>query len=100
MNVKINDIRQYGAISNYKKTNDQRPVSSTGKKTSPKDEVQISTEAKQLASQYTSHAATEERAEVIRRLKESVSNQTYQVDSELLAERMIHYFKSISKSGE
>ncbi len=94
--MKINDIRQYGAISNYKKNNDAKSVSSSGKKASRKDEVQISAEAKSLAQQYVTSVSSEERAETIKRLKEAIANKTYQIDVELVAERMIKYFKSNS----
>ena len=94
--MKINDIRQYGAISNYKKSNEAKTVSSTNKKTGRTDEVQISAEAKQLAQQYASSVSSEERAETIKRLKEAIANKTYNIDVELVADRMIHYFKSNS----
>jgi flagellar biosynthesis anti-sigma factor FlgM len=92
--MKINDIRQYGAISNYKKTNEAKSISASGKKTGRKDEVQISVEAKSLAQQYVTSISSEERAETIKRLKEAIANKTYQIDVELVAERMIKYFKS------
>lgn len=94
--MKINDVRQYGAVSNYKKSNEARTVQSSGKKVSRRDEVQISAEAKHMAQQITNPPTSEERAETIKRLKEAIANNNYHVDSELLAERMIQYFKSNS----
>jgi negative regulator of flagellin synthesis FlgM len=94
--MKINDVRQYGAISNYKRSNEAKSINTTNKKTARKDEVQISAEAKQLAQQLVSPMTSEERAETIKRLKEAIANNSYQVDSELVAERMINFFKTNS----
>jgi len=92
--MKINDIRQYGVISNYKKTGETKSIGATGKKASQKDEVQISSDAKELAAQQSNPLTSEERAETIKHLKEAIANKTYHVDSDLLADRMIQYFKN------
>jgi negative regulator of flagellin synthesis FlgM len=94
--MKINDIRQYGAISNYSKNTETKSASSPKKKTVRKDEVQISSEAKQLAQQFTAQVTSEERSDTIKRLKEAIANKSYHVDAELLADRMLKFFKNNS----
>jgi flagellar biosynthesis anti-sigma factor FlgM len=92
--MKINDVRQVGAISNYKKSNESRAAGSSSKKVSRKDEVQISAEAKALAKQFNVPTTSEERMETLRQLKELIANDNYKVDTDVLAERMMQLVKS------
>jgi flagellar biosynthesis anti-sigma factor FlgM len=92
--MKINDVRQYGAISNYKKSNESRSAGSSSKKVGRKDEVQISAEAKMLAKQFSVPTTSEERLETLRQLKDAIANDNYKVDTDLLAERMMQLLKS------
>lgn len=89
--MKINDTQRIGAYRAYQNTNEVRPGSQTGPKR--KDEVQISSEAKELLGAQGAQSA--ERAERIESLKKEVSTGTYHVDSSKLAERMLPFFRPI-----
>lgn len=90
--MKINETGRVGAINNY-----QRQVESQRKdsdlKARRKDEVSISTEAKELlkAQEIAQDPA---RAERIEDLKSQVSSGTYNIDAGALADKLAPYFKS------
>ncbi|MBA9085772.1 negative regulator of flagellin synthesis FlgM [Fontibacillus solani] len=90
--MKINDTGRLGAINNY-----QRQVESQRKdsdlKSRRKDEVSISSEAKELLKAQET-AQDPARVELIEDLKSRVSSGTYNVDAGALAEKLAPYFKS------
>lgn len=90
--MKINETGRVGAINNY-----QRQVESQRKdsdlKARRKDEVSISTEAKELLKAQET-AQDPARAERIEDLKSQVSSGTYKIDAGALADKLAPYFKS------
>lgn len=90
--MKINDNQRIGAINPYKKTGDATFAHATGKKGKPKDQVEISAEAKELLGASGS-ARTEEQSLRIEELKSSVAAGTYRVDAAKLAEKILPYLK-------
>lgn len=90
--MKINDSQRVGAVNPYNKTNENRSANAADKKPKPKDQVEISPEAKEL-QEATGAVQTEEQARRIEELKNSVSAGTYHVDARKLAEKLFPYFK-------
>lgn len=90
--MKINDNQRIGAINPYKKTSDSAHAQVAGKKGKPKDQVEISAEAKELLG-AAGAARTEEQALRIEQLKSSVAAGTYRVDAAKLAEKILPYLK-------
>lgn len=90
--MKINDNQRIGAVNPYKKTGDATFAQATGKKGKPKDQVEISAEAKELLGTLGS-ARTEEQSLRIEQLKSSVATGTYRIDAGKLAEKMLPYLK-------
>lgn len=88
--MKINDNQRVGAVNPYKKTGDAKFVHMTGKKDKPKDQVEISAEAKELLG-VQGNTRTEEQARRIEELKVSVASGMYQVDARKLAEKLLPY---------
>ncbi|NBI27730.1 flagellar biosynthesis anti-sigma factor FlgM [Chengkuizengella marina] len=86
--MKINKINPVNAIQNYRQQQDINQEKKASKKAMQRDEVQISPEAKELLD-----AKPTEREEKIEDLKQSVSNGTYQVDTNKIAEKLLPYFK-------
>ncbi|THF80811.1 flagellar biosynthesis anti-sigma factor FlgM [Cohnella fermenti] len=87
--LKINESQGIGAYRSYNQTVDlkNRGVSSPKKK----DEVQISSEAKELAG--AQGLAGSERADKIQSLKTEVASGAYFVDSGKIAEKLLPYLK-------
>ncbi|MCY9665111.1 flagellar biosynthesis anti-sigma factor FlgM [Paenibacillus alginolyticus] len=90
--MKINDNQRIGAVNPYKKAGDAKFAFTTGKKDKPKDQVEISAEAKELLGVQGS-ARTEEQAKRIEELKSSVASGTYHVDAGKLVEKILPYLK-------
>ncbi len=88
--MKINDIQRIGAINPYRKNNGHASDKAYGKKGVPKDEVLISSEAKELLS---AHADSAQRAKKVQELKQSVMTGTYHVDAGKIAEKLLPYIK-------
>ncbi|NDI36522.1 flagellar biosynthesis anti-sigma factor FlgM [Chengkuizengella sediminis] len=86
--MKINKINPVNAIQNYRQQQDINQEKKASKKAMQRDEVQISPEAKELLDTKPT-----EREEKIEDLKQSVSNGTYQVDANKIAEKLLPYFK-------
>lgn len=93
--MKINEPSRVGNVNPYRKQQDARQLAGAGKKEKPKDEVQISAEAKEL--QETQGAANPQEAELRRKkladLKQAVSTGTYHVDAGKIAEKLFPYLK-------
>lgn len=64
--MKINDNKRIGAMNPYNKANENRSTGQVGKKDRPKDQIEISSEAKELLST----AGTTKSPEHLRRLEE------------------------------
>ncbi|WP_438447389.1 flagellar biosynthesis anti-sigma factor FlgM [Gorillibacterium sp. sgz5001074] len=83
--MKINDSSRVGRVNPYRKSAEAQAASSDVKK-SRKDEVQISTEAKEMLSSLQGNKKLDE-------LKQSVSTGTYHVDAQKIAEKLWPYMK-------
>ncbi|TXK80954.1 flagellar biosynthesis anti-sigma factor FlgM [Paenibacillus sp. N3.4] len=90
--MKINENQRIGAVNPYKKAGDANLAQAAGKKNKPKDQVEISAEAKELLGALGT-ARTEEKTQRIEELKSSVATGTYQVDAGKLAEKILPYLK-------
>ncbi|MNC41995.1 Anti-sigma-28 factor, FlgM [compost metagenome] len=83
--MKINEPSRVGNVNPYRKTAAGNPASAASR-TSKKDEVRISTEAKELLSSVRNPEKLDE-------LKKAVSTGTYQVDAQQVAEKLFPYLK-------
>lgn len=95
--MKINETGRVGAINSYQRQLESQRKD-TDSKTRRKDEVSISTEAKELLKAQEV-GSDPERAQRIEDLKSQVSSGTYQVDAGKIAEKMAPYFKSYFTEG-
>lgn len=82
--MKINDTSRIGNVNPYRKAGNGQV--SSAQKSGKKDEVQISTEAKEMLNSLRSPEKLEE-------LKQAVSTGTYQVDSRKVAEKLWPFLK-------
>ncbi|MEK4424125.1 flagellar biosynthesis anti-sigma factor FlgM [Solibacillus sp. FSL K6-1523] len=85
--MKINPIG-IQAINSYK--NQTRPVNNTKTNPSFADQIEISSQAKEM--QETSTYANE-RAERVQKLKEEIQSGNYKVDARQVAEDMLKYYR-------
>lgn len=90
--MKINENQRVGAVNPYNKSVDNKLPQATGKKERPKDQVEISAEAKELLGALGT-VRTEEQSRRIEELKNSVSSGTYQVDASKIAEKLLPFLK-------
>ena len=87
--MRIDDVNRAGGIQPTKRTNPYKTENTEVKRSSNRDEVQISSEAQALMNaQAQGVGATDER---LAELKKAIMNGTYQVDAEELAERILPY---------
>lgn len=90
--VKINNIQRTNSINPYRNNQDTKPDDVKGSKGKQKDEVQISSEAKELlGAQNKANAGTP--VEKVHELKSLVSSGNYHVESGKIAEKLMPYFK-------
>ncbi|MDQ0062033.1 flagellar biosynthesis anti-sigma factor FlgM [Paenibacillus harenae] len=87
--MKINDTNRIGALNHYQKQSESR-VSGVNK-ARQKDEVQISTAAKEMLT--TSQASSAERKKLIEELKQSVTTGTYHVEANKIADKILPYLE-------
>jgi negative regulator of flagellin synthesis FlgM len=87
--LKINDIHRAGRINAYANSSGAGPHV-VGKKPRQKDELVISSEAKELLQATAGSAA---RSEKIAELKRAVSAGTYHVDAREIADKLFPYLK-------
>lgn len=85
--MKINGTNRVGAVNQYKKNQETNQAASAGKTSKKKDQVEISSEAKELLG--TQGTSPEKLAE----LKESVSSGNYRIDARTLAEKIFPFLK-------
>jgi negative regulator of flagellin synthesis FlgM len=88
--MKINGTNRVGAVNQYQKNHDALSVSTTGKTGKKKDQVEISSEAKELLGTLNP-SAVENSKEKIDSLKTSVAAGTYKVDARSLAEKLFPF---------
>lgn len=84
--MKINESGRIGAVNSYKRTSDSNQAQALSKQ-KKKDEVQISSEAKELLS------AQSAQAQKVEDLKQAVATGTYHVDAGKIAEKLWPYIK-------
>ncbi|MCP1310462.1 flagellar biosynthesis anti-sigma factor FlgM [Paenibacillus tyrfis] len=87
--MKINGTNQVGAVNQYKKNQEAQQAFAAGKKQKQKDQVEISSEAKELLGTEAAGASREKLEE----LKQSVRSGTYAVDARKLAEKIFPFLK-------
>ncbi len=87
--MRIDDVNRAGGIQPTKKTNPYKTENNEVRRSSSRDEVQISSEAQALMNaQSQGVGATDER---LAELKKAVMNGTYQVDAQQLAEKILPF---------
>ncbi|ANY74061.1 flagellar biosynthesis anti-sigma factor FlgM [Paenibacillus ihbetae] len=96
--MKINESGRVNGVNSYQRNIESRELQHIDKKKRKKDEVSISPEAMELSAQ--SKVQDPERTEKIQRLKEAVSNGTYEVPADRLVDKLLPYFQTYNKSGE
>ncbi|MCM3493483.1 flagellar biosynthesis anti-sigma factor FlgM [Paenibacillus sp. FSL K6-1566] len=96
--MKINESGRVNGVNSYQRNIESRELQHIDKNKRKKDEVSISPEAMELSAQ--SKVQDPERAEKIQRLKEAVSNGTYEVPADRLVDKLLPYFQTYNKSGE
>ncbi|OEH86723.1 flagellar biosynthesis anti-sigma factor FlgM [Desulfuribacillus stibiiarsenatis] len=85
--MKINDLGRVGAIQAYQKANKAQGAKKAEAK---KDELQISKAGQELLQVQKSDILNpSSRAEKVERLKEQYESGTYQVNSKVVAEKML-----------
>jgi negative regulator of flagellin synthesis FlgM len=84
--MKINDVQRINGINPYKKTNETKLTQSDGKKQKMKDEVNISSEAKELQG---SNGLSQQ----VRILKEAYTSGSYHVDAGKIADKIFPYIQ-------
>jgi negative regulator of flagellin synthesis FlgM len=82
--MKINDIQRTGAVNPYRKTNDALLAQAEAKKAKKKDEVNISTEAKELQGSTGANQQVED-------LKQAYLTGTYHVEANKIADKLLPY---------
>lgn len=89
--MKINDIQRIGAINQYRRSSDNQYGKDAAHNAKRRDQVEISTEAKELQELQGLQGATNK--ERIEELKQSVSSGTYHVDARQIAEKLFPFIK-------
>ena len=87
--MKINDTQRIGAAQQYQR---QQAAYNTAKPAMRKDEVSISTEAKEMLDAQNK-VQDPARTERIQELKQAVSTGNYHVDAEKVAEKLLPLFR-------
>ncbi|QGQ93515.1 flagellar biosynthesis anti-sigma factor FlgM [Paenibacillus psychroresistens] len=82
--MKINDTQRIAAANTYRKSNEDRVIQTEGKKQKKKDEVNISSEAKELQGASGAKQQVED-------LKQSYQTGTYHVEASKIAEKLLPY---------
>lgn len=87
--MNINNIQRTNSVNPYRNNQDNISENAKGKKTNQKDELHISSEAKELHGAQNSNAHNQK----VQELKDAVSSGTYHVESNKIAEKLWPYFK-------
>ncbi|MED4600704.1 flagellar biosynthesis anti-sigma factor FlgM [Paenibacillus validus] len=88
--MKINGSNPVGAVNQYKKNQESQQASTGQRIGKKKDQVEISSEAKELLETRGASPASREKIEA---LTNSVSSGTYHVDARTLAEKIFPFLK-------
>lgn len=88
--MKINDTQRVGGINPYRRNQDSKSLR-TDKKDLGKDQIQISSEAKELLEANVAQSTSQ--AEKVQQLKQSVATGTYHVEAGKIAEKLLPYLK-------
>lgn len=86
--MKINGTNGVGPVNRYQKQQDSVPFAAAGKHNKKKDQVEISSEAKELLGIQGTASS-----EKIEDLKKSVQSGNYYVDARKLADKMFPYLR-------
>lgn len=90
--MKINEVSRIRQVNAYRNNQQSKPSGEQGKKV--KDEVVISSEAKELLdSQKTGAAYQTVSTQRLDELKHAVQTGTYHVDAHKIAEKLLPYLK-------
>lgn len=87
--MKIHEFNRAGAVNPYRKSQEAAPGDNVKNKRPAKDQLQISTQAKELLEAQAS--SDPRRAERIAELKQSVQDGTYHVPAGHIAEKLLCY---------
>lgn len=90
--MKINHVPRSGSLNPYRSQQDSKADYASGKKGNLKDQVQISSEAKELLGAHNI-TDSKQRIEKVQQLKDSVSSGTYHVEANKIAEKLLPFFK-------
>ncbi|TBL72990.1 flagellar biosynthesis anti-sigma factor FlgM [Paenibacillus thalictri] len=88
--MKINGTNRVGNINEYKKSLEARAHLQEGKKGKNKDQVEISSMAKELLEAQGA-TGTEQKREKLESLRRSVDDGTYRVDARKIADKLLPY---------
>lgn len=92
--MRINETQRMNAIHSYHKNKDSVTPQNTKQTEKLRDEVQISQEAKELlGAQQSAEAAGLSRKQRLEELKRAISDGTYRIDAEKLADKLLPYMK-------
>ena len=94
--MKINEPSRIGGINPYTKQQDSKLTRHDRDKVKQKDEVQISSEAKELQELQAASAnnpTSEARVKELKELRQQVSTGTYHVEAGKIAEKLLPYMK-------
>ncbi|NQX70118.1 flagellar biosynthesis anti-sigma factor FlgM [Paenibacillus ferrarius] len=91
--MKVNEPKRVGPVNPYRQASDHKALNGTNKKEKQRDQVQISSEAKELLLETSQAVQSKERVAKVNQLKQSVESGTYHVDAGKIAEKLLPYFK-------
>lgn len=90
--MKINEPGRIRPVNPYVQQMGAKESKAAGKPKAGKDELHISSEAKELLEALRSEKT--DRTQRIKEIKKSVDQGTYQVDVKALAEKLLPFFKA------
>ncbi|MEO3947267.1 flagellar biosynthesis anti-sigma factor FlgM [Gorillibacterium sp. CAU 1737] len=90
--MKINETSRIGGVNPYQKQQDGKLIGLGKEKAKPKDQLEISPEAKELQAADLG-TVDPARASKVEELKRQVSTGTYHVDAGKIAEKLWPYLK-------
>ncbi|SFL89003.1 anti-sigma-28 factor, FlgM family [Paenibacillus sp. 1_12] len=90
--MKVDGSNRIGAVNPYKKSYEALSASAASKTGKKKDQVEISSEAKELLGTQ-GPTGQEQSVDKIAELKSSVAAGTYKIDARTLAEKLFPFIK-------
>lgn len=91
--MKINETQRLSAIHSYHKNRDNISEPGIKRKEKRRDEVQISSEAKELLGTQRNSGTGSATKQRLEELRQSVSAGTYHVDARKIAEKLLPYIR-------